>query len=67
MKETLESRIDLIFSMSINESKEEVKEKFIKYCEDYDDLEREPTIYEKIRHREMFEKFAGYMIREDVR
>jgi hypothetical protein len=61
----LESRVDFLFSISIKQDKEIVKKKFIQYCEAYDNLEREPTIRQKVRHREMFEKYAEYMEKEN--
>jgi hypothetical protein len=33
----------------------------------YDNLEREPTIAEKIRHREIFEKYIKYINKIEVK
>ena len=57
----LDARIDFLWAIATNQGKEAVKKRFIKYCEAYDELEREPTVREKIRHREMFEKYTKYM------
>ena len=61
---TLESRINFLWSIATNRPKYVVKEKFIIYCNEYDNLEREPKVHEKLKHKEMFEKFAEYMSRE---
>ena len=60
---TLDKRIDILWSMAIGEPKEKVKEKFVKYCEAYDNIENR-TIRDKIKHRDVFEKYMSYMSRK---
>ena len=57
---TLDERINILWAMATKEPKEKVKEKFIKYCEAYDNIENR-TIRDKIKHRDVFEKYTSYM------
>jgi hypothetical protein len=63
---TLDSRINFLWAIAIKQPKEIVKERFIEYCEEYDNLEPDATVKQKLRHREMFEKFADYMSKDDT-
>ena len=56
----LDSLFDLKYSIAKKEPKEVVRKKFFTYIEEYDKLE-EPTIADKIRHREIFFKYISYV------
>ena len=57
---TLDKRIDILWAMAIGEPKEKVQEKYTKYQEAYDNIENR-TIRDKIKHRDVFEKYTSYM------
>jgi hypothetical protein len=57
----LESRLSLLWAIKTRKPKEVVKERFINYCEEYDELGGRTTVEDKIRHREIFGKYAKYM------
>ena len=61
---TLDKRIDILWAMAIGESKEKVQEKYTKYQEAYDNIENR-TIRDKIKHRDVFEKYTSYMSKGD--
>jgi hypothetical protein len=59
---TLEIRINnLVKAMNDNRKKGIVKYKFRMYLTEYDNLEREPDVGEKIRHRELSLEYFRYM------
>ena len=57
----LESLINVKLAMRKKESKSEVKRKYLEYSRAYDNAEK--SVGDKIRHREMFEKYTEYMRR----
>lgn len=61
MKE-LSELINVKMSIRKKEPKSIVKKKFLNYLQVYDDGER--TVADKIRHREIFETYCKYMMRE---
>jgi len=63
----LEKLINVKLAIARKKSKCFVYERFQEYMDVYDNLEREPTIAEKIRHREIFEKYIQYISKTEVK
>ena len=57
----LEELINFKLSVARKEAKHIVEKKFKEYCDSYDNMEKEATIGDKIRHREAFFKYINYM------
>lgn len=58
----LASLINLKLAIVRHETKEEVRKRYITYCNDYAELGGTKTIADKIHHQEISDKYVKYMM-----
>lgn len=63
----LEKLINVKLAIARKKPKCFVYERFQEYMDVYDNLEKEPTIADKIRHRKIFEKYIEYINKPEVK